>query len=116
MQELFRRLAIGDDAALAAIIEASQTSDDPTLLVASDQAIDRVLAAPELDSKNRVEALTLKGRNQKTRWRLKFEHLDTTAKRRAAEIRRIVEEAHQTAKEVLSTRREYLDVLSKILL
>ena len=35
MQELFRRLAIGDDAALAAIIEASQTSDDPTLLVAA---------------------------------------------------------------------------------
>ena len=35
MQELFRQLAIGDDAALAAIIEASQTSDDPTLLVAA---------------------------------------------------------------------------------
>ena len=35
MQELFRQLAIGDDAALAAIIDASQTSDDPTLLVAA---------------------------------------------------------------------------------
>jgi hypothetical protein len=35
MQDLFRRLAIGDDAALAAIIDASRTSDDPTILVAA---------------------------------------------------------------------------------
>jgi hypothetical protein len=35
MQALFRRLAIGDDTAIAAIVAASSTSDDPTVLVAA---------------------------------------------------------------------------------
>lgn len=35
MNQLFTRLALGDDAAIAAIIEASRTSDDPTVLVAA---------------------------------------------------------------------------------
>jgi hypothetical protein len=33
--QLLRRLVVGDDAAIAAIIEASRTSDDPLILVAA---------------------------------------------------------------------------------
>jgi hypothetical protein len=32
---LLRRLVVGDDAAIAAIVEASRTSDDPLILVAA---------------------------------------------------------------------------------
>jgi hypothetical protein len=35
MNSLLRRLVVGDDAAVAAIIEASRTSDDPLILVAA---------------------------------------------------------------------------------
>jgi hypothetical protein len=33
MNKLLRRLVMGDDAAITAIVEASQTSDDPRILV-----------------------------------------------------------------------------------
>ena len=35
MHPLLRRLVVGDDAAIAAIVEASRTSDDPLILVAA---------------------------------------------------------------------------------
>jgi hypothetical protein len=35
MHQLLRRLVTGDDAAIAAIVEASRTSDDPLILVAA---------------------------------------------------------------------------------
>jgi len=35
MQQLLRRLVTGDDTAITAIVEASQTSDDPLVLVAA---------------------------------------------------------------------------------
>jgi hypothetical protein len=35
MHQLLRRLVIGDDAAIKAIVEASHTSDDPLVLVAA---------------------------------------------------------------------------------
>ena len=41
---LLRRLVVGDDAAIAAIVEASRTSDDPLILVAA------ALFAPEADA------------------------------------------------------------------
>ena len=41
--QLLRRLVVGDDAAIAAIVEASRTSDDPLILVAA------ALFAPEAD-------------------------------------------------------------------
>ena len=34
-EQLLRRLVVGDDAAIAAIVEASRTSDDPLILVAA---------------------------------------------------------------------------------
>ena len=55
---------------------------------ASDQAIKRVLDSKEASQKQRVEALSLGGRNQKTRWRLNFDHLQTTEERRAAAMNR----------------------------
>jgi ABC-type uncharacterized transport system ATPase subunit len=35
MDPLLRRLVVGDDAAVAAVVEASRTSDDPMILVAA---------------------------------------------------------------------------------
>jgi len=43
MHPLLRRLVVGDDAAIAAIVEASRTSDDPLILVAA------ALFAPDRD-------------------------------------------------------------------
>jgi hypothetical protein len=34
-RQLLRRLVVGDDAAIAAVVEASRTSDDPLILVAA---------------------------------------------------------------------------------
>jgi hypothetical protein len=42
-EQLLHRLAVGDAAAIAAIVEASRTSDDPTVLVAA------ALFAPDRD-------------------------------------------------------------------
>jgi hypothetical protein len=60
----------------------------PELMEASDQAIKRVLDGRDASQKQRVEALSLGGRNQKTRWRLNFDHLQTTEERRAAAMNR----------------------------
>jgi len=60
----------------------------PKLMEASDQAIKRVLDCKEASQKQRVEALSLGGRNQKTRWRSSFDQLMTTEERRAAAMNR----------------------------
>jgi hypothetical protein len=60
----------------------------PELIEASDQGIQRVLSSNEASRKQRAEALALGGRNQKTRWRLQFDHLKTTEKRRDAAMNR----------------------------
>jgi tetratricopeptide (TPR) repeat protein len=60
----------------------------PKLMEASDQAIKRVLDCKEASQKQRVEALSLGGRNQKTRWRHSFDQLMTTGERRAAAMNR----------------------------
>jgi hypothetical protein len=67
----------------------------PELMEASDQTIKRVLDGKEAGRKQRVEALTLAGRNQKTRWRLQFDHLDTTEKRRDAAMNRSLIRSHE---------------------
>ena len=43
MDQLLNRLVVGDDAAIATIVEASRTSDDPLILVAA------ALFAPDAD-------------------------------------------------------------------
>ena len=45
------------------------------LLTRSEQAIERVLSSRDVSHEDRVEALALKGRNKKTRWRREFEDL-----------------------------------------
>jgi hypothetical protein len=76
--------------ALANIYERSYRNERPDerIMEASDQAIERVIENPEANRKQVTEALALTGRNQKTRWRLQFERLDTTEKRRAASMNR----------------------------
>ncbi len=65
------------------------------LLQASEQAISRVLESRSITAKNRVEALTLKGRNQKTRWRQKFEQLLTLEERREAAMSQALRDSYQ---------------------
>lgn len=76
--------------ALANIYERSyrKGTPDERIMEASDQAIQRVIENPEANREQGTEALALTGRNQKTRWRLQFERLDTTEKRRAAATNR----------------------------
>ena len=57
---------------------------DPGFLTLSDQAIERVLAVRDLPDRDRVEALALQGRNQKTRWRQEFAELTSVDERRSA--------------------------------
>jgi hypothetical protein len=75
--------------ALANIYERLYREDaKPELIEASDQAIHRVLGNKDTSRQQRAEALALGGRNQKTRWRLQFEHLKTTEERRDAAMNR----------------------------
>jgi len=64
------------------------------LLKMSDQAIERVLAneAAELDS--RVEALALRGRNQKTGWRAEFADVKEQSELRAAAMNQALRESY----------------------
>jgi hypothetical protein len=61
------------------------------LLAASDQAIKRVLANNRATQAQRTEALSLTGRNAKTRWRQAFEDLpDVVGRRQAATNRQLI--------------------------
>jgi hypothetical protein len=67
----------------------------PEILRASDHAIERVLASKDATSTNRVEALALKGRNQKTRWRLEFNSLQSVDERRQAAMNQSLRESYE---------------------
>ena len=80
---------IASNLALANIYERLyQETKKPELIELSDQAIERVLANGSTGLKYRAEAFALKGRNQKTRWRLEFEDLKTVEERRIAAMNR----------------------------
>ncbi len=72
----------------------AQSQAEP-LLVKSDQAIERLLAQPDLAPAQRIEALTLKGRNQKTRWQRLFAALPSLHERRAAALAQPLLEAYE---------------------
>ena len=75
--------------ALANIYERIyRTSEKPELLTSSDQAIERVLSNETATSSNQVEALALKGRNQKTRWRQGFFAYENVDDRRLCAMNR----------------------------
>jgi hypothetical protein len=60
----------------------------PELLAASDQAIKRVVANERASQSDRIEALSLMGRNAKTQWRLAFDGTQNVAERRKAATNR----------------------------
>jgi len=80
---------IESNLALANIYERIfRINEKAELLTSSDQAIDRVLNNANTPSNNRVEALALKGRNQKTRWRQGFSSYDNSEDRRMCAMNR----------------------------
>jgi hypothetical protein len=82
--------------ALANLYERqSRQEKRPELLAASDQAIKRVLANNRATHEQRTEALSLAGRNAKTRWRQAFEALPNVAERRKAATNRLLIEAYE---------------------
>lgn len=69
--------------ALANIYERLYRSEKrEALLAASDQAIEKVLAAPRVGTRDRAEALALQGRNAKTLWRGRFAEVADPAEAR----------------------------------
>jgi len=86
--------------ALANIYERLYREEkEPELIELSEQALDRVLNNILTSRNQRVEALALRGRNQKTRWRLEFEELNSEEKRTAAMNRALINsyEAYRNA-------------------
>src|SRR6476661_1921473 len=65
------------------------------LLEASNQAIVRVRNSEKASPDQRVEALTLEGRNEKTLWRLEWDKLDNVAERRGAATNRMLRKAYE---------------------
>ena len=81
--------------ALANLYERQYRAEKlPQLLTLSDQAIDRVLANNRSTLDQRTEALSLKGRNAKTRWRQTFENLNDPAQRLRAAVNRQLLQAY----------------------
>jgi hypothetical protein len=74
----------------------------PELLTNSEQAIERVLASKGTTSTHRAEALALKGRNRKTRWRREFMGLGTVDERRQAAMNQALRESYEAYREVFS--------------
>jgi len=82
--------------ALANIYERLyRESKDPVLLRSSDHALDRVLRRDELSKADRAEALSLRARNLKTRWRLEFTDQTDVGRRREAAMNRLLIELYQ---------------------
>jgi Tetratricopeptide Repeats-Sensor len=65
------------------------------LLTLSEQVIGRVITSDVALPRHRVEALALRGRNHKTRWRDEFESLATVPERRQAGSNRLLRESYE---------------------
>ena len=74
----------------------------PELLTNSDHAIEQVLASREVTSTQRIEALALKGRNRKTRWRRAFMGLGTVDERRQAAMNQTLRASYEAYHEAFS--------------
>jgi len=89
--------------ALANIYERLyRQTKQPEQLEASDQAIERVLSGEGVARKQLAEALALKGRNQKTRWRLEFEGRSTLEERRKAALNRVLLRSYEAYRDAYS--------------
>jgi hypothetical protein len=104
--EIIRRSNADDPAAnlaLANIYERLYREEkDEVLLTYSDQAIDRVLANNAKSNTRRVEALALKGRNEKTRWRLKFSGITNIDERRVAALNRMLIHSYEAYRDAFA--------------
>lgn len=69
------------------------------LLTKSDQALQRVLDSKGVSVERRVEALALRGRNHKTRWRLDFAGLETIEARREAAMNEALRKSYAAYRE-----------------
>jgi tetratricopeptide (TPR) repeat protein len=84
------------NSALANLYERQYRKENRAeLLAASDQAIRRVLGNLRATQEQRAEALTLEGRNAKTRWRTVFENQPDLGERRKAAINRDLVKAYE---------------------
>jgi hypothetical protein len=92
---------IAANLALANIYERL-SEQRPELLTSSEHAIERVLASENTTSTHRAEALALKGRNRKTRWRRAFMGLGTVEERRQAAMNQALRESYEAYREVFS--------------
>jgi hypothetical protein len=83
--------------ALANIYERQYRKDrNEATMQLSEQAIERVLSRGErATAAQRAEALSLKGRNRKTMWRLGFENVNDLATRRKKATRRTLRESYE---------------------
>ncbi len=90
---------IPSNLALANIFERLyRQTHRPEWIEASDQAIDRVRSTGR---QQRAEALALRGRNQKTHWRVDFGHLDKPEERRKAAMNRTLIDSYEAYREAL---------------
>ena len=71
----------------------------PELLEASNQAIATVVASKRTTAEQRAEALALRGRNQKTLWRLDFEAFPDLDERRRRATNRSLRKAYEAYRE-----------------
>jgi len=101
-QETWERIRAGDpddvaaNLALGSIYERLyRKTKNAELLEASNQAIVRVRNSEKASADQRVEALTLEGRNEKTLWRLEWDKLDNVAERRGAATNRMLRKAYE---------------------
>ena len=101
-QETWERIRANDpddvaaNLALGSIYERLyRQTKNAELLEASNQAIVRVQNSEKASADQRVEALTLEGRNEKTLWRLEWDKLNNVAERRGAAINRMLRRAYE---------------------
>ena len=96
--EAIRRMSLLDPAAnlaLANIYERLyKVKKAPELLISSDQAITRVVGNRSTEQKDRVEALALRGRNAKTRWREQFASIHDLGARRTTAMNELLRQSY----------------------
>jgi len=101
-QETWERIRANDpddvaaNLALGSVYERLyRKTKNAELLEASNQAIVRVRNNEKASADQRVEALSLEGRNEKTLWRLEWDKFDNVAERRGAAINRMLRKAYE---------------------
>jgi hypothetical protein len=91
---------ISANLALANIYERQyRKTMQPEIFEASERAISRVIDNSLASPKQRAEALALKGRNQKTRWRLEIDAPETIEERRKAAMNRALIRSYEAYQE-----------------